>query len=307
MPVSVYILLFSLIAASNGAKILALLPANITSHYIIFDSIMTELASRGHDVTVVNTFPKTAKLQNFTDVDVRDCAIVPPDLFILHHAHRRQNPWRQLSVTISMNDRLKPVLTCPPVQDLLLSNTKFNLVITEIFGGDLMLGIAKRFEAPIISFCAASQIYQWGLNRMGSPFNPSYMSYSHTDLPLISTDSTFYNRLYNTVLGLYCNMWYHYANRLGDAAIRKYIDPQSPPLFDIAKNTSLVLTFSHFSVSQPIPLVPNVIEIAGVHIKDAKRLPQVCAPYDMILLSFTDNFWVKDTGKLTDGYSAKTV
>ncbi len=273
---SVYLVLLSMVAASNAAKILALFPANLTSHYIIFDSIMTELAVRGHDVTVVNSYPKKTKLQNFTDVDVRDCVAIPPGPFEMQQARVYKSTWRILPQFVIMNDLLVPALTCPPVQELLRSN-KFDLVITEIFGSDLMLGIANLFGAPIVSFCAGP-LYQWGSNRMGSPFNPSYMSYPHTDLPLDPTDLTFYSRLYNTLLYLYSSAWYRfYGDRVGDAAIRKYIDPQSPSLFDIAKKTSLVLAFSHFSVNQPTPLVPNIIEIAGVHIKDAKPLPQVCA------------------------------
>ncbi len=285
---SLNIVLLSLVAASYGAKIFALFPVNLTSHYIIFDSIMTELAVRGHDVTVVNSFPKKTKVQNFTDVDVSDCVAIHQENFEMQGARVYKNTWRLIRERfVTVNDNIEPVLTCPSVQEFKFSNKSFDLVITEIFGGDLMLGIANQFRAPIVSFCAGA-LYQWGLNRMGSPFNPSYMSYPHTDLPLDSTDLTFYSRLYNTLLYLYASMWYHfYGDRVGDAAIRKYIDPRSPSLFDIAKSTSLVLAFSHFSLNRPIPLVPNVVEIAGVHINDPKPLPQVCLHLLKLKVSFT--------------------
>lgn len=57
--------------------------------------------------------------------------------------------------------------------------------------------------------------------------------------------------------------------------MRKYFGVDLPFLDDIIKNTSLILVNHHFSLAFPRPLLPNVIEIGGHHIRSPKPLPAV--------------------------------
>ncbi len=271
-------LAFSLfpIGPLRGANILGLFPLNFTSHYIIFDSILRELATRGHIVTVANPFPISQKLKNFNDVDVSECAPVPGDAFSMDEAYKYSNTWIDIPWILALSKLSEQILLCSPVQKLLHSNQTFDLIITEIFGGDAMFGFALKYGAPVVSFCA-EPLYPWAAYRVGNPFNPSYMSHPQTNLPLQSHNLSFYHRLYNTLMYLYSSsLYYYYSYTVDDPVIRKHIAPDLPPLVEVVKNTSLVLTFSHFSLNEPVPLVPNVIEIAGVQIKDSKPVPQVC-------------------------------
>lgn len=47
------------------------------------------------------------------------------------------------------------------------------------------------------------------------------------------------------------------------------------PLDEIAFNTSLLLVNAHFSMNEPKPIVPGLIEVGGLHIKTPKSLPKV--------------------------------
>nr|CAD7198554.1 unnamed protein product [Timema douglasi] len=47
-----------------------------------------------------------------------------------------------------------------------------------------------------------------------------------------------------------------------------------PPIWEIAKNTSLILVNSHFSISGPRPVVPGFVEVGGLHIEEPKALPK---------------------------------
>lgn len=52
-----------------------------------------------------------------------------------------------------------------------------------------------------------------------------------------------------------------------------------PDLDILAQNTSLQLINTHFSVNNVRPLIPNVIEVAGLHIQEPKPVNQVNKRY----------------------------
>lgn len=257
-------------------NILALLPLPLRSHYIIYESILTELASRGHNVTVVNPFPKSQPINNFLDVDVSSCIKLPPSRMHMDKAETYRYHWHHIPMMMEHTERFESMFTCKPMTDFLasVSETTYNLVITEVFSGEVMLSFTRKFKASFISFCAGS-IYPWIADRTGNPYNPSYISYTHTNYPIIN-NPTFYDRLANTIVYLFASaLYYHKSYFTGDNIVPKYLGSTVPALTEIAKNTSLILTFSHFSLNLPMPLLPNIIEISGVHIKDSKPLPQV--------------------------------
>lgn len=269
--------LFAMIEVEvQSYNILAMFPLQLKSHYIIFDSILTELANRGHNITAISSFPKTKPVNNFKDVDVSGCFKYHSDLFNIDVAHTFQIPWIQIPIFMYHIYEFEQIFTCQAMTEFMktVSEGSFDLLISEIFNGDVMLAYTKKFKAPFMSFCA-SPIYPWVADRTGNPYNPSYSSYTHTNVPVIANPS-FYERLYNTVVYIYASLYYYsYSYINGDGMVRRHFSSAMPPLTEIAKNTSLVLTFSHFSLNRPMPLVPNIVEISGVQIQDPKPLPKV--------------------------------
>lgn len=57
-----------LIRNIDGARILAILPTNMLSHFAIFQEVTKSLADRGHQVDVVSHFPQKKRYPNYTDV-----------------------------------------------------------------------------------------------------------------------------------------------------------------------------------------------------------------------------------------------
>uniref|UniRef100_A0A1B6GDR0 UDP-glucuronosyltransferase n=1 Tax=Cuerna arida TaxID=1464854 RepID=A0A1B6GDR0_9HEMI len=87
---------------------------------------------------------------------------------------------------------------------------------------------------------------------------------------------TLYQRTVNTVAWLMSTIAIHPLNYdLNNAPIQHYLDASAPTVQDIINSrTSLVMVNSHFSMLQSRPLVPNFVEIGGIHIKDAKPIPK---------------------------------
>lgn len=55
---------------------------------------------------------------------------------------------------------------------------------------------------------------------------------------------------------------------------KQFFGEDLPDLQDLAQRTSLILVNSHFSINQARPAVPNFIEVAGLHIRETKALPE---------------------------------
>ena len=55
----------------RAAKVLGLFPFPARSHLIVQKALMLELARRGHEVTVVSSFPENKAIPNYTDIELK--------------------------------------------------------------------------------------------------------------------------------------------------------------------------------------------------------------------------------------------
>jgi len=59
------------VAMTRGAKVLGMFPFPARSHLIVQKALMFELARRGHEVTVVSSFPENKAIPNYTDIELK--------------------------------------------------------------------------------------------------------------------------------------------------------------------------------------------------------------------------------------------
>lgn len=157
----------------------------------------------------------------------------------------------------------------PAVQDLLHSDEKFDLVISEQFINDAFKGFAEHFNASsVILSTIGSGI--WTNHLVG---NPQPFAYAPDLFLSYSSKMTFLQRVANTLFITLENLYYHlYFFGKQNQLLRKYI-PNSTDLNEIMYNTSLVLLNSHVSCNPPLPHVPGMVEVGGLHIEEAPELP----------------------------------
>ena len=136
------------IAVSDGARILAVIPLNGRSHFIIMEPLLLALAGRGHDVTVISTFPQKAPVQNYHDIDMSH--VLPTALNSYNFTFIRETMKDipgTLNVVINICIRLcKIVFEEKEVQDLINSPVKYDAVITEAFGSDCFAAFAHNYN-----------------------------------------------------------------------------------------------------------------------------------------------------------------
>jgi glucuronosyltransferase len=125
----------------------------------------------------------------------------------------------------------------------------------------------------------------WVHARFGNPDNPSYMG---NHFLYHGYEMSFSERVINVLYQEGLKMVYYFMfEKPAYELAKKYFGQLLPPLSDIAKNTSLLLVNSHFSLNQPRPLVPNIVEVGGIHLKPPEnKLPKVRDITQVILCHF---------------------
>jgi glucuronosyltransferase len=110
---------------------------------------------------------------------------------------------------------------------------------------------------------------------VGSPHPYSYVP---DEFIHYADKMSFCNRTHNTIVSLLK----HVGRQLihvpkQNAAMQKYFNytDSLPPVWELEYKTSLVLINSHHSFSYPKPLMPNYVQVGGMHVKPPKKLPQV--------------------------------
>uniref|UniRef100_A0A182QE42 UDP-glucuronosyltransferase n=1 Tax=Anopheles farauti TaxID=69004 RepID=A0A182QE42_9DIPT len=282
-------------APTEGAKILAIFPTSARSHYIVGSALMKELARRGHEVTVINTFPQKKPLKNYHDIDISSAADLVKDLVPNLFAMADQSVWESITMTNKFGQMLaNNTLQNPNVKKLIASNEKFDLVIMESFLNDAHLGFAHRFNAPCVALSTFGAS-RWTNDMVGTPSPTSYVPH-----PFLSfTDRmSFVQRIGNMLMTIMDTVLGHVLDFPVQSAMYEaaFPDPK-PPLEELRRTAvSLVLLNNHFSLSYPRPYVPNMVEVGGMHVnRKPNPLPEDIrkllddAPHGVIYFSMGSN------------------
>lgn len=270
-------LLLAIVASADGARILAFFPIGGSSHYNAVEMLLKALAARGHNVTSITSLPQKKPLANFHDVDVSGVRGPSANSLPFEFVRTRLQDTTRNFHTIANVSRMYCEIAFgeQKVKDV-LKEEKYDLVVTEIFGADCGVGFAWKFDAPLISVLAPRRS-TWAFARVGNPSTPSYIPMAHSSFP---ARMNFWQRLVNAYwLVYYCLLYDNVHNgEQTNRLSRQFFGEDVPPVNDIVYNTSLVFANNHYTIDSAYPLVPNYIEIAGIHLKEPKPLPKVGWP-----------------------------
>jgi glucuronosyltransferase len=243
--------------------------------FFIMESLMKELASRGHHVTVVSHFPQKAPVPNYTDISIRGSL---PITFnnISYDSIKRLNHVRGVLNFLFVDEieNCRLILEHKNIQKLKSSTKRFDLIITQAFGSDCLLGFVHIFHAPVITL-NPNQFFPWMSERVGNSDNTAYIPYFFTGY---TPSMNLLERVHNTITVLRTKWEAHTCERAVDKLARKHFGESLPPLWELKKKTSVIFVASHFSMQQARPNVPAVVEVGGLHIRTPKQPPEVCLP-----------------------------
>ncbi|EAT45643.1 AAEL003102-PA [Aedes aegypti] len=278
---TVALALLLLVAFSEGAKILGVIPTAGKSHFNIGSGFMKALAEAGHDVTVISPFALKNAPKNYRTIEVPEVLAesnFDQNMFNFKSSGGAIAPLFLLFLMYESFAKVicKCILDNANVVKLLNSDEKFDVVFVETFISEPLYGFAQHFDAPLITYSTFGNS-MWTNDLVGTPAPPSHVAHfmlSYTD------KMSFWQRFHNTAMTIVDRLYYELRylpnqKRLYDAAF-----PNAKMSFDQQmKNVSLVFLNQHFSLNSPRPYPPNMIEAGGVQIDDAKPLPEDLQKY----------------------------
>ncbi|XP_075232021.1 UDP-glycosyltransferase UGT5-like isoform X1 [Lycorma delicatula] len=268
------IILIDLLRNATSARILGIFPIRGVSHYKSFEILGLELVTRGHELVVINNFPQNNPVKGFTDIDVSNFSeICTNSISVEDFGNIPTGTIYDVIDLYFFIHNTAEVFKSPQVIKLInnTNNENFDLIITEMFNTDMFLGFAYKYNAPIIGF-TFSTMMPWIDGRFGNPNNPSY-------IPCLSSQyynkMDFFQRVSNslqTFISIIAYKWFYLP--LSELYAKKYFGHDLPPLDELVKQSSLIFFNGHRSIHGSRPLVPGVIEVGGLHIRQQKKIPQ---------------------------------
>lgn len=265
-------------APADSLRVLALFPLPAHSHFIMFEALSEALVERGHEVVLWSPFPKRGRVRaNWTDVDTSrgrpsmvstfSFELVSPESGPGLHWLPGVEMYRAMSI-IGTNAGLglcRDVFTMPEFGRLMDGGFgRFDVVLTEVFGSDCWAAVAHRLGLPLVSVSSAPDV-AWMHERIGSVDHPAYITNVFADF---HGRMNLWERFVNTVTGVYMKYLFKTMFQDGsDPLVREFFGPDVPPLHELVRNTSLVLLNRHVSIHAARPVVPNLVQVGGLHIK----------------------------------------
>ncbi|XP_055859342.1 UDP-glycosyltransferase UGT5-like [Episyrphus balteatus] len=265
LVLSSVLVIVSLTASCDGARILGFFPTPSKSHLIIHSAIANAIAEQGHDVTVVSTHKLIKKnppyryiqldIDGYSASKMSETVVNPPPFY------------KKIQVMMDIfNSYANSSVNHPKVKKL-MAEESFDLVILGYFFNEFLLGIPAHFKCPVVmSFMVQTVPFLNGL--VG---NPNEAAYVPSTLFGGKQPLGFFKRVVNFLfvnIGerfalKYLQEWYQ-----EDLYNKNFPADKYPSFEEMKKNVSLVLTNSHFSQGTIRPNVPGMVEIGGIQIKE---------------------------------------
>ncbi|XP_036346582.1 UDP-glycosyltransferase UGT5-like, partial [Rhagoletis pomonella] len=263
VKLALMILIFA-IDCIETAKILAVFPFTGPSQYLCVQPYLKTLVARGHEVTSISAFPQKTPITNFRDIVLNGVHDDHDELVMDVIDEMAGGKLKELHAVwdyIMLGSLL--VLENEEFQQLLRSKEHFDLIIIEVFLQESLYALGDHFNAPLI-----------GVSTFGSDIsidqlvdNSSPLAYVPSPTARKLDHKNFYHRLSNLYVHT-MELAYTHMKIIPDQQrlYEKYFPNATADLSEVRRDFSLLLLNQHYSFNYARPLVPNAIEVAGMHI-----------------------------------------
>lgn len=270
-----YISLLNLFLVSvQSARILVVQPSTFYSHQLPLKKIYKELSLRGHKVVAITTSSiGYSNLTNLTEIDVAS---------ISHHVqnitfarlHAKRGIYTNIFLFIKgLGDVAEEIFADLKVQKLLNDGKEyFDLVIVEWCAHPVFAALSQRFKCPLIGF-RSMELRPMCHEVIANPTNPSYIPSGSKD-----TWYGFWSRLDNLLV----YVGHYFLHKFIMLPRAQYILETHLKNFSFKveraeTSVSIVITNTHPILNGVRPVVPNYIQISGLHLHqtDESTLPDV--------------------------------
>lgn len=253
-------------------NILFLLPLSSKSHKNVFEPLIRGLAAKGHEITVIAA-TKTSNLPS----NVREIVIVKDeeifDAWEDPLENRKKGKFGNMFMDISFAINVcNKVYESEEIRTLLKTHkNKFDLAFVDLILNQCFYGLLTYFEAPYITLATLPPCDAWS-SLLGSHLPSSFVPVAFFNMP---ERMNFLQRVQNNLLNAVTPLIIRYMyNQKLEAVYQKQLGSHYPSAEVVEGNASMMFTNSHFSLNSKMPLLPDIVEVGGMHLKPAKALPK---------------------------------
>jgi len=251
----------------EGERILAIGAIGGKSHWNFMEGILRALTDHGHQITVLTPYP-TGDRENYTEVDVSkdiyslirlDIEFVRKELTsysdLIHFANTYS---RNTCKTIYENSFIKSIITD--------SKSSFDVIFIELMASECVSYLSAKLNIPLIYVTPPPLVSYTERSVLGHYPNPAVLSHVMADH---SIPRTMIERFTNTIL-LFSTVFFlqfkSWSARIVDKEFFDMVEPVKP---------SIIFSNAHYITDAPRPILPNVIQVGGIHLSPPKKIPDV--------------------------------
>ncbi|XP_065218582.1 UDP-glucosyltransferase 2-like [Planococcus citri] len=278
---------------AESAKILGIFPVLSKSHDSILQLILKGIAHKGHEVTVLRHFKSTDSTPNYREILISDPKKFQSFLegITVQDSVNFAGVQNYLKVKLAVESKsCDAILRSQYIKQLINSkdDRPIDLIIAEVYATQCFHLLAHKLNVPLVGVLATSS--EIGIDYfVGNPFIPSITPLRDSKF---ATKMNFWQRFENAVqyATSYWNLYFT-QNKNMERYAREIFNMQLPSDEELNRRTAMAFYNNHPSfISRPTS--PNVINIAGIHIRELKKLPKDIedfiegADHGVILFSF---------------------
>ncbi|KAL1489744.1 hypothetical protein ABEB36_013679 [Hypothenemus hampei] len=270
----VTVIFLAVINFCTCANILMITMGGTKSHKIPFWELARGLIPRGHNITFINAFPSDFYMEGLEELTPTSYVVYVRNFTnwdLVGARIKGEEPVPLLDMIKFGYEACDILLSDPETKELLHSGLKFDLLILDGAYPECAMGFVHFYGVPFI-YMNTVGMYMGSISTAGNPTLYSVTPFLNRPY---SDDMSFFQRVEN--LG-----YYLLANAMHSILIRgkiqgiveQHFGSDIPQIYHLSRNVSFILQNGHPVLTYPRPFLPNVAEIACLHCKSPKKLPE---------------------------------
>ncbi|KAF2365503.1 UDP-glucuronosyl/UDP-glucosyltransferase [Trinorchestia longiramus] len=252
-------------SVEKPARILFVAPFGSKSHKIFYSAIIKAIAKDGHKVTVLTSFSSLSSTENVEEI-VYDWADSDQIL-------SKASSEGLLSATLDIMEH-GPELCFAALASIKTKEAlkkKYDLIFVSMFFNECFLGAVHAMKVPIVFVNPGDQHGLFTGVRMG---NPSFPSLNFNPVLGHAAPLTFSQRFMSTFYEMIAEWMITASFDRVDATGHSLglFPSDTPSTRSLSSNASLMIINQLRYSSQPIPYMPNIALLGGIHCRPARPL-----------------------------------
>ncbi|KAI4462503.1 UDP-glucosyltransferase [Holotrichia oblita] len=266
--------ILTVIHLCNCANILMVTMGGTKSHKIPFWELSRGLIPRGHNITFINAFPQDFIIDGLEEITPTGLVFYVKNFTnwdLLGARMRGEEPVHPLDMMRYPHEACEILYSDAEMKDFLHSNHVFDLAILDGAFPECALGLSYHFKIPFM-YINTVGFYTGSLATAGNPAPYSitpFLTKPFTD------NMNLLERAMNSIWHVSANLMHLIMVRVFlHSVLKKHFGSEIPHSYELSKNVSFILQNAHATITYPRPYLPNVAEVACIHCKASKPLPQ---------------------------------